>query len=187
MILNFAVLVTLLVPTSRPAAPECWIRGDRSKLTTRASPHDSTLLALGGDTITVCYARPAKRGRPVMGELVPYGEPWRLGANEATAIHVPFRATIARVAVDSGWYSLYAVPGPREWRIVVNRDVQRWGIPIDDSVRTHDVGSGIVPVQAVKNTVEDLTITLRRTSPATAVMDIKWENTHLEVPIARRS
>ena len=74
-----------------------------------------------------------------MGRLVPYGEPWRLGANEATAVHLPVRARVAGVVVDRGWYSLYAVPGEREWRIVVNRDWQRWGIPIDDGVMKADV------------------------------------------------
>lgn len=50
------------------------------------------VVELEGGTVKVCYSRPRKLGRPVMGRLVPYGEPWRLGANEATAIHVPFRA-----------------------------------------------------------------------------------------------
>ena len=171
------------------AEPDCWIRGDRSRLVTRASPHHSSTLAVGSDTITVCYARVAKRGRPVMGGLVPYGEPWRLGANEATAIYVPFRATIAGVAVEPGWYSLYAVPGEREWRIVVNAETQRWGIPLNESVRARDVGSGTVPVERVEETVEDLTLTLRRDgeSGGRAVLEITWENTRVRVPIAPRA
>ncbi len=173
-------------PLSTPAARDCWVRGDRSRLATRASPLASTTLVVGSDTITVCYARVAKRGRPVMGGLVPYGEPWRLGANEATAIYVPFRATIAGVAVEPGWYSLYAVPSEREWRIVVNAATQRWGIPIDDSVRARDVGAGTVPVERVEQTVEDLTLTLRREGESGAVLEIAWENTRLRVPIATR-
>lgn len=142
MLLWMSLALITAEPLSTPAARDCWIRGDRSRLVTRASPHTSTTLVVGSDTITVCYARVARRGRPIMGGLVPYGEPWRLGANEATAIHVPFRGTIAGVAVEPGWYSLYAVPSEREWRIVVNAETQRWGIPINESVRARDVGSG---------------------------------------------
>ena len=181
------LVVALFGATPHPPAIDCWIQGNRVNLATRASPHDSTSVVLGRDTVTVCYARPAKRGRAIMGSLVPYGEPWRLGANEATAIHVPFPAMIAGVAVDSGWYSLYVVPSQHEWRIVVNAEPRRWGIPIDDSVRARDVGSGVVPVARMQDTVENLTITLRRTSPVAAVIDITWENTHIAVPIARRT
>lgn len=174
-------------PLSTPGARDCWVRGDRARLVTRASPHDSTTLAVGSDTIIVCYARVAKRGRPIMGGLVPYGQPWRLGANEATAIHVPFRATIAGVAVEPGWYSLYAVPSEREWRIVVNAETQRWGIPINESVRARDVGSGTVPAERVDETVEDLTLTLRREGESGAVLEIAWENTRVRVPITTRA
>ena len=164
---------------------DCWIRGDRARLANRASPHDSTTLVIGNDTITVCYARVARRDRQIMGGLVPYGEPWRLGANEATAIYVPFRATIAGVAVEPGWYSLYAVPGEREWRIVVNRETERWGIPINASVTARDVGSGTVPVERVDDPVENLTMTLRPAGQG-AELEIAWENTRVRVPIARR-
>ena len=174
-------------PLSTPAARDCWVRGERARSVTRTSPHDSTTLVVGSDTITVCYARVAKRGRLVMGGLVPYGEPWRLGANEATAIYVPFRAAIAGVAVEPGWYSLYAVPGEREWRIVVNAETQRWGIPLDAAVRARDVGSGTAPVERVDQTVEDLTLTLRGEGESRAVLEITWENTRVRVPIASRA
>ena len=186
MLLWMSLALITAEPLSTPAARDCWIRGDRSRLVTRASPHASTTLEVGSDTITVCYARVARRGRPIMGGLVPYGEPWRLGANEATAIHVPFRGTIAGVAVEPGWYSLYAVPSEREWRIVVNAETQRWGIPINESVRARDVGSGTVPVERVEETIEDLTLTLRREGGSGAVLEIAWENTRVRVPITTR-
>jgi len=81
-----------------------------------------------------------------MGRLVPYGAPWRLGADEATAIHLPASATIGGVSVEPGWYTLMAIPGEREWRIVVNSSTRRWGVPIDEAVRVADVGIGVIPV-----------------------------------------
>lgn len=173
-------------PDSGSQVPGCWVRVDPADLELRISPLDSATVALGGDTVKVCYSRPRKLGRPIMGRLVPYGERWRLGANEATAIHVPFAATIAGVEVEPGSYSLYAVPGPDEWRIVVNGEVRRWGIPIDEDVRAADLGSGTVPSGGIAGPVELLTIRLVRTSEASAEMRIEWEDTGVTVPIRRR-
>lgn len=190
--LAIAVTATLLAFSSAPAARAqgaadgCWFRGRASDLALRASKHDSSSVALEGGTIRVCYGRPERRGRPVMGALVPYGSPWRMGADEATAIHVPFPARIAGVDVAPGWYSLYAIPEAKQWRIVVNSISQRWGIPVDDAVRAKDVGSGVVPVEHLTQPVEALTITLRPTSKSAATMDVEWENTRVRIPIQRR-
>src|SRR5206468_12789508 len=66
---------------------------------------DSATVEIGGATLKVCYGRPSARGRKIMGGLVPFGEPWRLGANEATTIHVPFAAELAGVRVGAGTYT----------------------------------------------------------------------------------
>ena len=121
-----------------------------------------------------------------MGQLVPYGEPWRLGANEATQIHVPFPIRIAGANVAPGWYSLYVVPEAKQWRVIVNGEAERWGTPVDDTVRTKDVGSGVVPVERLDTPVETLTITLRRSSNTAASMDVEWENTRVRIPVERR-
>jgi hypothetical protein len=120
-----------------------------------------------------------------MGELVPYSAPWRLGANEATAIYVPFAARIAGTRVSPGWYSLYVIPEAAQWRIVVNREAQRWGVPIDDEVRAKDVGTGVVSAERLQAPVEKLTITLRRTSNTAATMDVEWERTRVKVPVEK--
>src|SRR5258708_20601557 len=101
----------------------CWIRGPADKLAERPSPLDSISVQLGGGTIKLCYSRPSARGRKVMGELVPLDQPWRLGANEATTIHLPFAAQLARVRVGPGTYTLYALPGAQHRHIVGNRAV----------------------------------------------------------------
>lgn len=121
-----------------------------------------------------------------MGRLVPYGQPWRLGANEATAIHLTAPATIAGVDVPAGWHSLYAIPGQEEWRIVVNDRTRRWGIPIDEEVRSGDVGSGTVPSEEISGVVEMLTMRLHRTSERAAELRIEWERTGVSVPVRIR-
>src|SRR2546430_13590132 len=90
----------------------------------------------------LCYSRPSARGRKVMGGLVPFGQPWRLGANEATSIRVPVAAEIAGVRVAPGTYTLYVIPGASKWQGAVQPGVQRWGNSPNDEVRAPDVGTG---------------------------------------------
>ncbi len=94
-------------PSGVPAQeqPGCWVQGERADLELRASPFDSASIAVRGGTIKVCYSRPRKLGRPIMGRVVPYGKPWRMGADEATSVYLPVPGTIAAVAVGAGWYS----------------------------------------------------------------------------------
>lgn len=171
-----------LAQQSASSAPACWVQGDPADLDIRASPFDSVTASLAGEQVKVCYSRPRKLGRPIMGRLVPFGEPWRLGADEATAIHVPVPVTIAGVAVEPGWYTLYAIPDEREWAIVVNRGVQRWGIPIDEAVRANDIGAGEVRVETLPGTVELLTASLE---PVGSGLDLlfEWDRTRVRIPI----
>jgi hypothetical protein len=164
----------------------CWFQDKLAEVAQRKSAHDSASIAMEGGTVKVCYGRPHQNGRAIMGKLVPYGEPWRVGADEATAIHVPFRASIAGVNVEPGWYSLYAIPGEKQWTIVVNSEAQRWGVPIDAKVRAKDAGTGTVASEHLATPAEALTIALASSSPTKATMDIAWADTHVRVPIEKR-
>lgn len=164
----------------------CWFQDKAADVAQRKSAHDSALVAMDGGTVKVCYGRPHQNGREIMGKLVPYGEPWRVGADEATAIHVPFAARIAGVNVEPGWYSLYAIPGAKQWQIVVNSNAQRWGVPIDAKVRAKDVGTGTVVSEHLASPAETLTISLAAASSTKATMDIAWSDTHVRVPIEKR-
>jgi hypothetical protein len=175
-------------PNADPAqgSDGCWFQDKPAEVAQRKSAHDSASVALDGGTVKVCYGRPHQNGRAIMGKLVPYGEPWRVGADEATAIHVPFRASIAGVNVEPGWYSLYAIPGAKQWQIVVNSEAQRWGVPIDAKVRAKDTGTGTVVSEHLATPADALTITLSTSSPTKAMMDIAWSDTHVRVPIEKR-
>src|SRR3954468_10682949 len=81
------VAAVLLAMGGAPARAQtqgdaCWLRGDASEVAGRASKHDSTAVTLDGGTVKVRYGRPQRRGRTIMGQLVPYGQPWRMGADE---------------------------------------------------------------------------------------------------------
>jgi hypothetical protein len=164
----------------------CWFRPKSQDPKLRASPHDSASVALDGGTVKLCYGRPNVHGRPIMGGLVPYGEPWRLGADEATAIYVPFRARIAGVKVEPGWYSLYVIPSEKQWQVVVNSDAKRWGVDIDSKVRAKDVGTGTVDVSHLSTPVEAFTIALSKASPTAATMDVQWADTEVKIPVEKQ-
>lgn len=161
----------------------CWVQGPRSDLEIRASPFDSASVKLGDQIVKVCYSRPRKLGRPIMGRLVPFGAPWRLGADEATAIYIPTRGSVAGVAVEPGWYSLYAIPNEREWQIVVNRRVQRWGVPIDSTVRRMDVGNGTVAVEDSRTPEDLLRMTFANASRDKADLVVQWDRTIVRIPV----
>lgn len=172
-------------PAAAQQAPTCEFQASGEELRNRASPPDSAAVRLDGGTAKICYGSPRARGREIMGELVPYGQPWRLGANEPTTLHLTFAAEIGGVRLDPGSYSLYAVPGPDQWEVVVNGATDRWGIPIDESVRSEDVGSTTVSAGQTGEMVENLTLTFERQGESSAHLVIEWERTRLEVPVRR--
>ncbi|MGH7540292.1 MAG: DUF2911 domain-containing protein [Gemmatimonadota bacterium] len=164
-------------------APACRFTAAGEELTGRASPPDSATVELGGQTVKLCYSAPSMRGRTIMGDLVPYGEPWRMGANEPTTLHVPFAAEVGTVRVEPGSYALYAVPGESEWTIVVNAAPDRWGIPIDEEVRAQDVGSFAVQPEALEQPVERLAIRMEPGEGGAANVVVEWANTRVSFPI----
>lgn len=172
--------------TAMTSSNECWKRAQRADLAGRESKFDSATVSVGGRNIKLCYSRPQMRGRAIFGGLVPYGQPWRLGANEATVIHMPVAGSIAGVSVDAGSYSLYAVPDSAKWTIVVNRNAQRWGVPIGGQVVAANVGTGEVPVERISEPVEALTARFASASSRDVALVFEWERTRVRIPIRVR-
>lgn len=172
-------------PDARTDSLDCRFRASGEELRSRASPPDSASVTLDGKRAKICYSSPRARGREIMGGLVPYGQPWRLGANEPTTLHLTFAADVGGVRVGPGSYSLYAIPGREEWEIVVNGSTRRWGVPIDDEVRAADVGSVTVDPAETDEMVENLTLSFDPAGPRAATLVIEWERTRLEVPVRR--
>lgn len=151
----------------------------------RPSPHQSLSFNLGPNPALLCYGAPSARGRDIMGGVVPYGEPWRIGADEPTTLHLSSRANVGGVALQPGSYSLYAIPNEDEWEFFVNSNVGRWGIPIDASVRATDIGSFTVVPQTLPTMVETLTYEFEEAAggePGGELL-LQWENTLLRIPI----
>jgi DUF2911 family protein len=172
-------------PHPHPTAPvddPCWTR---TALTSRPSPLDSTVARLGNAQLKVCYGRPSARSRVIMGGLVPFGEPWRLGANEATTLHTQVAVRFGDVTLKPGVYSLYAIPGPKTWQIVVNDSATRWGIPINAAVRARDVGTVTVTSERTDAPVETLSMRLEPSGEGDLALVTEWERTRLRVTVRR--
>jgi hypothetical protein len=154
----------------------------------RVSPKDSLTFEAGGSTVKVCYSRPSLKGRHMIGgESVPFGQVWRTGANEATMIHTTGHLVIAGIHVDAGTYSLYTVPGEREWEVIINRSYMQWGheSTYTDSVKAQEVGRGRVPVTATPAPVEKFTMSAQRGAGGDANLVLEWENSRVTIPFMR--
>lgn len=153
----------------------CVVMGD---LEGRQSPLQELSFSYEGGEGLLCYGAPSARERVVMGELVPYGEVWRLGANEATALHLSAATTVGGVALGPGSYSLYATPGETEWEFHVNSEYDRWGIPIDAVVQSTEVGSFMATPSATAGMVEMMTF-----EQVDGALRFTWENTQVDIPL----
>lgn len=93
----------------------------------RPSPKASVTQTVGLTDVTITYGRPRVKGRAIWGELVPYDQVWRTGANEATTITIGEASTIEGRPLPAGTYGLYTIPSREEWTLIFNRGAQRWG------------------------------------------------------------
>lgn len=183
MIFGTAALAVLFQPAQAQEA-SCYVaQGTMEEASQRPSPLGHTVFSIDDREAMICYGRPSARGRTVMGDLVPFGQPWRLGANEATAIHLPFAAEVGGVDLEPGSYSIYAVPGEEEWTFFLNSNHERWGVPIDADVRAAEVGSFTRPAESTDEMVEQLTFRWEAHGQGMGSLVMEWENTRVEIPV----
>jgi hypothetical protein len=152
----------------------------------RQSPLDSLTITVAKQTAKLCYGRPSARGRTMIGgKAVPYGKLWRTGANEPTVIFTPVALEIAGVKVPPGKYSIYSVPGEKEWEIIVNRSTSQWGHENEytKEVQAQEVGRGKVPAERLSAPVETFTISPEPASGETQRLVLAWETTRVAIPI----
>ena len=164
---------------------QCHYRGAPEALAERMSPLDSVAITLGGGQAKLCYGRPSARGRTMVGGEDPLGQPWRMGANEPTTLHLPFPARLGSIDLPPGKYSLYAIPEETEWTVIVNTNTNRWGIPISPDVRSSDFGSMKVTPKEPSKYVETMTFSFQG-SDLSGLITFAWELATFDLPISRR-
>jgi hypothetical protein len=130
--------------------------------------------------VRVIYSRPHLQRRRLFHDILKYDEPWRLGANESTEIQFFKPAIIQKTRVAPGRYILYCLPHPGKWTIVLNSNVDSWGLKQDS---TKDVHRFQIPVSAGNQRLEYFTMLFEK-SPTGTDLVIAWEDVVAKLPIA---
>jgi hypothetical protein len=142
------------------------------------SPHVRTSWTIDGAALSIEYGRPSIKGR-AEAALMPPGQPWRMGADEATTLVTNRPLRFGSLAVPAGTYTLYAVPGPSSWQLIVNRTTGQWGVPYPGA--DSDLGRAPMTVSKAASPVEQLTISIEDT-PAGATLHVEWGSTRASIP-----
>lgn len=131
--------------------------------------------------IRLIYSRPMKNNRVVFGELIKYGEIWRVGANESTEVLFFQDVTVNGTMLKAGRYTLYAVPNKDSWEIHFSTDTDGWGhYSFNPEIST--VAKITVPTKKTDSTIEALSIVFTAADKG-ANMIIAWDDTMVSVPI----
>lgn len=141
------------------------------------SPRSTIQQHIGLTEVTVDYSRPGKRERQVMGNLVPYGRIWRVGANESTKITFSDDVKVAGHYVPKGTYALYAFPYEKEWTIVIHKNTQHWGDGRNEYDEKEDLVRFKVKPEKLPYLQETFLITFDELTHKSARMKWLWENT----------
>ena len=136
-----------------------------------------------GKTLTINYSSPRAKGRKIFGDLVPYGEVWRTGANEATTFVTTANLSVGGKDVPAGNYTIFTVPAADKWTLIVNKKTGEWGIPYkyesDELLRTD------MKVSPSSSPVENFTIALNSMG-GNCTLNMSWENTQASVDISAK-
>ncbi|MES2429319.1 MAG: DUF2911 domain-containing protein [Bacteroidota bacterium] len=145
------------------------------------SPTQTIKQDFGTSNIELVYSRPSVKGRKIFGDLVPYGKPWRTGANAATKIIFSEPVEIAGKKVDTGTYVLYTIPDKDNWEIIINKGITNWGV--DGYKEDQDVARFTVKTTKVKPEVETFTIQFANVKGQSCELQIMWDKTSVAIPI----
>jgi hypothetical protein len=138
----------------------------------------------GGKAITLDYSSPRMRGRKVFGELVPYGKVWRTGANEATKFVTDADLiTVKGANIPAGSYTIFTVPNPETWTVIINKHTDEWGIPY--KYESEELVRVPMTVTRLSSAIENFTISFEPTG-GSCTMHMSWENTQASVEFAQK-
>lgn len=145
------------------------------------SPVGSVKQKLGLTDIEIIYSRPGVKKRKVFGELVPFGEIWRTGANKATSFYVSTEVQIMGNTLPAGTYSVFTIPGLTEWDIIFNSNTELWGTegrkPEEDVLTIRLKSEKTDFTESMLFYMDDL-------KDETGSIIFKWEETKLTIPVS---
>ncbi len=170
----FSALLTILFATS--------VFAQMGK--NRPSPAASASCDLGGGkTVKTDYSSPRMKGRKIYGDLVPFGEVWRTGANEATTFVTSADIVVGGKTVPTGSYTIFTVPNADKWTLIINKKTGEWGIPY--KYESDELARVDMKVSKLPSPVENFTIAYDKSANG-CTLRVDWESTRASVDISAK-
>lgn len=141
------------------------------------SPHETVTGIVDGAKVSIIYGRPYIRGRKIIGGLVPYGRVWRTGADESTTLTTDAPLVIGGAAVPAGKVSLYTLPSPSGWKLIINKQTGQWGTEYNEA---QDLARVDMTSKALTAPVDQFTIKIEG-----GQIKLAWELTELSVAVKK--
>ena len=151
--------------------------------TPKASPLAKIEQKVGLADLSISYSRPGKKDRVVFGEVVPFGEIWRFGANENTKITSSEALIFGKDTLKAGTYAIFTKPNKDKWEIYFYTEITNWGTPEKWDEQKVALKM-IAPVVALNDVVENLTISFDNLHNAGATLQFSWDKTRINVPFS---
>ncbi|GJM29760.1 MAG: hypothetical protein DHS20C17_23950 [Cyclobacteriaceae bacterium] len=161
----------------------CWNLPEahaQEALKPRPSPLEMVTMKYEDTYVKITYGRPHKRGRNIFGDLLPYGEVWRTGANEATEITITGTVKLGEHQVKPGTYTLFSIPEKDHWTIILNSELGQWGAYNYNAKL--DVIRFDVPTSTTEEVYEPFTIEFEQKANS-AELVMMWDNTKVAIPL----
>jgi len=143
------------------------------------SPPARASVTIAGKKVTIAYSSPRMRERKIMGGLVPYGQWWRTGADNATTLQTDADLDIGGLKVPKGIYTIYTLPGATEWQLIVNKQTGQWGTEYN---QRQDLGRVKMKLAQTPALVDSFKIDLSSSGGNKGLLKMAWERTEVSVP-----
>ena len=145
----------------------------------KASPAAETSVTLAGKHVVIDYSAPSVKGRKIFGDLVPYGQIWRTGANAATTLTTDADLDLKGLKIPKGKYTLYSIPTETGFTLVVNKQTGQWGTVHDAA---QDLGKVELEVGKPEAPAEIFSITLKGAGENKGTLTIAWDKLTASAP-----
>jgi hypothetical protein len=153
----------------------------------RISPHETISAVIGGNRVTITYGRPYSKDpkgatiRKIWGGLVPWGQAWRTGADEATTLITQQPIMLGDAMLPAGAYTLYTVPMETgASKLAISNKIGQWGIPVNEK---DDLARVDMKKDPIDQQVDQLTLAIEKAGTG-GVIKITWEKTQFSVPFS---
>jgi Protein of unknown function (DUF2911) len=169
-------LLALLVLTANVSYPQ------QNKSQRPSPPASASCKFADGKIVNTGYSSPRMKGRTIFGGVVPYGQVWRTGANEATTFATDADLTIGGQDVPAGNYTLFTIPAADKWTLIISKKTGEPGAPYPED---EDLLRVNMHTSKTSSPVENFTI---RYDPkdGNCTLRMSWENTQAWVDVAEK-